>query len=189
MRTGTVAILVVTVYAAVAALTAVASHRGDASQRPVASSLPAGTETFAEPDHDHVLGAVHYDRTPPAGGPHDPDWLNCGIYDHPVRNENAVHSLEHGTVWITYRPDLAARDVRRLRRLTVAHYVGDQRYVILSPYPHLPAPVVASAWGAQLRLTGAGDRRLAAFVEFFAGDAQGGEPGGYCTDGTGSPVG
>ncbi|HZY44457.1 MAG TPA: DUF3105 domain-containing protein, partial [Anaerolineae bacterium] len=49
-----------------------------------------------------------YQEVPPVGGTHDPAWLNCGIYDQPVRTENAVHSMEHGAVWITYQPDLAA---------------------------------------------------------------------------------
>jgi hypothetical protein len=151
------------------------------------ANLPPGTQVFAEPNHNHVTGTVHYNRTPPAGGPHNDVWLNCGIYTRPVRNENAVHSLEHGAVWITYTPDLAHSGITRLRRFVQSHYVGSHRYLILSPYPGLPAPVVASAWGAQLRLRGPGDPRLAAFVTHFAGGNQGGEQGGPCTDGTGSP--
>ena len=38
---------------------------------------------------------------------HDPVWLDCGAYDAPVRDENAVHDLEHGSVWITYDPTWA----------------------------------------------------------------------------------
>ncbi len=60
----------------------------------------------------HVPGDVDYDQAPPAGGDHDPAWLECGVYDAPVRDENAVHSLEHGTVWVTHDPD-AGRGVGR----------------------------------------------------------------------------
>lgn len=153
------------------------------------STLPAGTKVFAEPDHDHVNRKVRYDRNPPAGGPHNGVWLNCGVYAQPVRNENAVHSLEHGSVWITYSPKLPRSTVAGLRRFVKAHYRGHERYLILSPYPGLRRPVVASAWGAQLKLGRASDPRLAKFVDHFAGGGQGGEPGGYCTCGTGSPVG
>jgi hypothetical protein len=52
---------------------------------------------------------------PPVGGIHSGIWQNCGIYDEPVLAKNAVHSMEHGAVWITYRPDLPAGDVDRLR--------------------------------------------------------------------------
>jgi len=151
------------------------------------AGLPRGTEVFAEPNHHHVTGTVRYNRTPPAGGPHNDVWLNCGVYSRPVRNEYAVHSLEHGAVWITYAPGLPSAGVARLRRFVRSHYVGSERYLILSPYPGLPASVVASAWGAQLRLSGPGDSRLAAFVSHFAGGNQGGEQGGPCSGGTGSP--
>jgi hypothetical protein len=151
------------------------------------SKLPPGTQVFGEPNHNHVTGTVRYNRTPPAGGPHNDVWLNCGVYTRPVRNENAVHSLEHGAVWITYAPNLPPAGVTRLRRFVQGHYVGSQRYLILSPYPGLTAPVVSSAWGAQLRLRGPSDPRLAAFVSHFAGGDQGGEQGGPCTGGTGSP--
>ena len=49
---------------------------------------------------------MDYPTSPPAGGAHDAAWLDCGVYDEPIRDENAVHDLEHGTVWISYRPDL-----------------------------------------------------------------------------------
>lgn len=153
------------------------------------AALPAGTQTFPETNHDHVTGTVQYDRVPPAGGAHNAVWLNCGVYDQPVPNENAVHSLEHGAVWITYQPDLPSSEVAALRQLVQSHYEGSQRYLLLSPYPGLPAPVVASAWGAQLQLSSAQDPRLLAFVQRFEGGAQGGERGAPCTGGTGTPVG
>ena len=150
--------------------------------------LPAGTQTFPEPNHQHVTGNVQYDRTPPAGGAHSAVWLNCGIYDQPVPNPNAVHSLEHGAVWVTYQPSLPQAEVSALRSLVQSKYRGTQRYLILSPYPGDPAPIVVSAWGAQLRLQSQSDPRLAQFIGHFEGGGQGGEPGGPCTGGTGTPL-
>ena len=151
--------------------------------------LPKGTEIFSEPGHQHVTGTVRYDRTPPAGGNHNAVWLNCGVYAQPVPNENAVHDLEHGAVWITYRPNLPTAEIQLLQQFVESHYDGTQRYLTLSPYPGLPAPVVATAWGAQIHLNGPSDARLAAFVAHFIGGSQGGEPGAPCTGGTGSPIG
>jgi Protein of unknown function (DUF3105) len=116
-------------------------------------------------------------------------WLNCGVFIQPVPNENAVHSLEHGSVWITYRPSLSSIAIAQLQQFVENNYDGTQRYLLLSPYPGLPSPVVASAWGAQIRLKGPNDHRLAAFVTHFIGGAQGGEPGAPCTGGTGTPIG
>src|SRR5262245_44622584 len=71
----------------------------------------SGVTTFSNLSRDHTDGPVPYPQVPPVGGPHNPVWLNCGIYDQPAPNENAVHSMEHGAVWITYQPDLPAADV------------------------------------------------------------------------------
>lgn len=131
---------------------------------------------------NHVTTPVTYAQTPPAGGEHAPVWLNCNTYTRPVPNENAVHSLEHGAVWITYRPGLAKDQVAKLRGML------GQPYEILSPYPGLPAPVVASAWGKQLRLTGADDKRLPEFVRTYRQGPQAPEVGAACTGGIdGSP--
>ncbi len=173
----------------VVGLVAVAVAFAAATTTVGSNSLPQGTQVFDESNHDHVSGFVTYDRVPPAGGPHNPTPLNCGIYTQPVPNENAVHSLEHGAVWITYQPNLPADQVAALQRLVSTHYVGTQRYLILSPYAGLPSPIVASAWGAQLGVDQASDPRLLEFIHAFAGGGQGGEKGGECIGGAGIPAG
>ena len=92
-----------------------------------------------KPTSAHVSDDVDYEQTPPAGGDHDPAWLECGVYDEPVRDENAVHSLEHGTVWVTHDPDLDAASVDELAERLPAES-------ILSPYDGLPGPVVVTVW-------------------------------------------
>lgn len=131
----------------------------------------------------HVTGPVDYAQSPAVGGPHAPQWLNCGVYGAPVPEENAVHSLEHGAVWVTYRPGLASGDVSRL----VARL--PDTFVIVSPYPGLRAPVVVSAWGAQVALRGVDDERLGEFVRFYRRGVTTLEPGGPCHGGTGAPLG
>lgn len=121
-------------------------------------------KTFDYVGGDHTTDPVKYAQTPPAGGPHDPTWDDCGAYDAPVRNENAVHDLEHGTVWITYRPDLAAADVSFLQSRLETLKSGKW---MLSPYPGLPAPVVVTVWNAQLDLTAADDSRLPIFLDEY----------------------
>ena len=143
-----------------------------------------GLKTYAE-KREHVTTKVDYPQTPPAGGPHNPVWLNCGIYDSPLPNENAVHDLEHGAVWITYRPELPAGQVSTLTALARAL----KTYVDVSPYPGLPAPVVVSAWGQQLQLPNASDPRLATFITAFRLSSNAPEPGAPCTGGTGTPTG
>lgn len=135
----------------------------------------SGVETFTVESAEHTEDPVTYVQDPPAGGPHAPAWQKCAAYDAPVRNENAVHSLEHGAVWITYQPDLPGAEVKTLDKL------AQHRSVLVSPYPDLQDPIVASAWGAQLRLDAPDDPRLGAFIERYAGN--GPEPGANCDSG------
>lgn len=134
--------------------------------------------TSTSPDRGHVTTAVTYPQTPPAGGQHAPIWLNCGTYTAPVTNENAVHSMEHGAVWVTYQPNLPADQIQALKTAL------PPTYTLLSPYPNLPAPVVASAWGKQLTLQSAADPRLAEFIRTYRQSPQAPEPGAACTGGT-----
>jgi hypothetical protein len=113
---------------------------------------------------DHTDDPVTYAETPPAWGPHDPTWDDCGAYSQPPRNENAVHDLEHGTVWITYQPGLDQADIASLQTQLEGLKSGKW---MLSPYPGLPAPVVVTVWNAQLDLKGADDPRLPTFLSFY----------------------
>ncbi len=130
------------------------------------NNIPAlsATKTFDYAGAQHTTDPVTYQQTPPAGGPHDPTWDDCGVYTEQPRNENVVHDLEHGTVWITYRPGLDAAGIQQLE--TALGTVKSQK-TILSPYPGLPAPVVVSVWNAQLDLEGADDPRLPTFLSFY----------------------
>jgi hypothetical protein len=148
---------------AVVALSAVVWFiASDVSPGPSSDTAPLeGVQTFAVASADHTTDSVQYDQDPPVGGPHDPTPLACGAYDAPVRNENAVHSLEHGAVWITYRPDLTAADVSDLDGF------ARQSEVIVSPYPGLDSSVVLSSWGTQLRLDSVDDDVITRFIRAY----------------------
>jgi hypothetical protein len=122
--------------------------------------------TANDPAGMHLAGPIDYKESPPLGGPHNVVWQNCGIYDAPIHNEHAVHSMEHGAVWITYRMDLPADQVQALRN------VASDDLMLLSPYPGLKAPVVASSWNHQIVLEGASDPRLRTFIEQYKNNPQ-----------------
>ena len=145
--------------------------------------VPDGVQSFPVQQRLHVQTPVVYPQTPPVGGNHAPIWQNCGFYTTPIANENGVHSLEHGAVWITYRPDLPSDQVEALRAFTTVPHA----YVIVSPYSDLSAPIVASAWGHQLRLDSVEDPRLNQFVRAYREGPQAPERGGPCTGGVGQP--
>ena len=139
-----------------------------------------GMQTFDGLTATHVTTAVDYEAeygmNPPAGGNHNQAWLNCGVYTEPQQNENAVHALEHGAVWVTYDPDALSED-----EVTTLQDSIPSTYMLLTPYPDLPAPVVASAWGYQVELDGVDDPRLGDFIEKFRQSPDAPEPGAACT--------
>jgi hypothetical protein len=141
-----------------------------------------GVQNYANLDRSHTTEKVNYNPAPPVGGAHAAAWLNCGVYTAPVSNENAVHSLEHGAIWITYQPELAGDELASLQTLT-----RQSSFRLLSPYPGLDSPIVASAWGYQLKLDRADDPRLADFIEKYEQNPLGPEPGAACTGGVGTP--
>jgi hypothetical protein len=141
-----------------------------------------GVQSFDKLTREHVDTPVTYPQTPPVGGNHNAVWLNCGIYPEQVPNENAVHDLEHGAVWVTYQPNLPAAQVDKLKQLARAN-----DYMLLSPYEGIKTPVVASAWGKQLALPSADDPRLEVFLRTYLQGKQTPEPGAPCTGGTGTP--
>lgn len=135
----------------------------------------SGIETFTN-SATHVEGEVDYPQTPPAGGDHNAVWLNCGVYSEPVPNINAVHSLEHGAVWITYDP--AVVDESGVAALKAQL---PSSYVILSPYDGLPSPIVVSAWNAQIQVESPDDERIGEFLEAYWRSTVAPEPNAACT--------
>jgi hypothetical protein len=99
---------------------------------------------------------------PPAGGPHFINPLPGGVYDTPIEDGRAIHSLEHGLIWITYKPEaLSESQLKALKDLT-----GDRRRdVILSPRPQNNDAVVVTSWG-QRQIVGPGNTdEIKKFIE------------------------
>jgi len=137
------------------------------------------------PSPPHRPGDIRYGLSPPAGGLHDVIWFRCGFYDQPIREENAVHDLEHGVVWLSFAPGLADADVEVIHDLA-----RDNPKVLAAPYEGLgkDVAVVATAWARQLTLASVDDPRLAEFVQQYQDGPQAPEQGGDCSQGLGEPI-
>ncbi|GEM44576.1 DUF3105 domain-containing protein [Deinococcus cellulosilyticus] len=137
-----------------------------------------GVESF-KVAQGHKEGQLSYEQTPPVGGEHNPIWQNCGVYEKPLYNEYAVHSLEHGAVWITYQPDLPKEEVDKLIQAAKSN-----SYTLVSPFPGLDSKVALAAWGKMLKLDSADDKRIGQFISTYAQSSTNApEPGAACSGG------
>lgn len=136
------------------------------------------------------LSAAHDDsyvheasERPPAGGVHTGAWQNCGVYREPINTGHGIHSLEHGAVWITYNDSLSESEIA-----TLEGHARGQTHILVSPYPSQVSPVVLTAWGLQLEVGSATDRRVADFVARYQRGPQTPERGATCANGVGEPI-
>jgi hypothetical protein len=129
---------------------------------------------------NHVSKTVKYPMEPPVGGDHNQVWMNCNgdVYAKAVNNMNAVHSLEHGAVWVTYNSKASDADVKAL-----AAKVKKTPYTLMSPVEDQADPIMLSAWGKQRTVTSASDPNVDTFFSEFVQGKQTPEPGAACTSG------
>jgi Protein of unknown function (DUF3105) len=146
------------------------------------------------PGADHTKSqdeTVKYDILPPVGGKHAGIWQNCGIYDNEIRNETAVHALEHGAIWFTYKPSIPETDKIKLRQI-----VASNKYTLMSPFASQDANIIVSGWAVQLKLNEFDDAKIQTLLNKYMFDPakrDGKEPqnpgefGAQCISGTGQP--
>jgi hypothetical protein len=138
-----------------------------------------GVQTFDYPaGQEHVTTPVTYEQSPPVGGPHDGEWADCTgtVYDVQIRLENAVHSLEHGAVWITYDPEVVTGEA--LQTLTD---VAGESGRMLSPNQGQDSPISLQSWNHQLKVDSADDPRIEQFADFLTYNQEFfPEPGASC---------
>ncbi|MEV8312821.1 DUF3105 domain-containing protein [Streptomyces sp. NPDC059900] len=128
----------------------------------------------------HVTKDVSYSMTPPVGGDHDQVWMNCNgdVYKDEIPERHAVHSLEHGAVWVTYNDKAKPADLKKLEQK-----VKQTPYSLMSPVKDQKDPVMLSAWGHQRTVTGADDKKVGSFFSTYVQGKQTPEPGAACTGG------
>ena len=153
---------------------------GSSDAKDTSSSL-SGVEIERAASRNHTQASVTYPgKKPPSGGDHYPLPLTCGAYSEQPPDELAVHSLEHGAVWIAYSPDLDSASVQQLRALAT------QPKIIVSPYTGLDATIVLVAWEHRLELQSAADGRIQQFIDAFGNGRVAPEPNAACF-GIGTP--
>ncbi|MEW1599489.1 DUF3105 domain-containing protein [Streptomyces sp. NPDC093808] len=156
------------------------TNKKEAAREQAAAAPVKGEKTYKDLGRNHVTKQVDYKMSPAVGGDHHPGWMNCNgdVYDKEIGETNAVHSLEHGAVWVTYTDKAADKDVDALK-----DKVQKTPYTLMSPYAGQSSPITLSAWGKQLNVDSATDPRIQQFLDKYVQGEQTPEPGAACTGG------
>ena len=152
---------------------------GDKSSLKYAESQISGLQSSRHLKQDHKPGMLSYPNSsdsPPVGGAHNAEPQSCQVYTAALANEHAVHSLEHGAVWITYNPSKAsAADIKTLKALADGN--PDR---LMSPYPGLKSAISLEAWGERVFVDKASDSRVKKFLVLFTKGPQTKERAATC---------
>ncbi|ATL27255.1 DUF3105 domain-containing protein [Streptomyces formicae] len=152
----------------------------DSKAWPAAKVNADGEKVWGKLGRTHVSKKVDYPMTPPVGGDHNQVWMNCNgdVYEKELPEVNAVHSLEHGAVWVTYNDQAKPADLKKL-----AAKVKATPYSLMSPVKDQKDPVMLTAWAHQRTVTGADDPKVKEFFSKYVQGKQTPEPGAACTNG------
>lgn len=118
------------------------------------STLSPG-ESSASQGQDHVALDYRftYNSNPPTSGPHYKDPANWGVYDYEVNDKLFIHNMEHGGIWISYRPSVDTHVVEHLKAI-VAEFGGSK--LVMAPRAANDADVAVAAWTRVLKIDLAG---------------------------------
>ncbi len=96
----------------------------------------------------HVASKDYGGSEPPTSGDHA-EPLQWQAYTQEIRDDNVIHNMEHGGIYISYRPDLPPEQVSKLKSLFFPPYSKDgfsPTKAIMAPRSNNKAPIVISSW-------------------------------------------
>jgi len=129
---------------------------------------PAAGEFFKAQSRDHIaIGAPHaaYNSNPPTSGWHYDTPVQTGIYDAAFPDEQLIHNLEHGHIWIAYRPDLPKEDIEKLANIAKSY--GSK--IVMTSRPNNPTPIAIVAWEYLLKLDHFNEQQIKDFIDDHRG--------------------
>lgn len=132
------------------------------------SKAPTLGTQYADLGQKHVQeGAqVKYNSNPPSSGDHYQSPALNGFYDREIPDGNLIHNLEHGYVWVAYRPDLPADQVQKLEELFSSPFSNPKfnpSKAIVTLRPNNPSPISIVSWRWSLDLNSYDQDKLTQF--------------------------
>ena len=130
----------------------------------------SGKTSESLPGERHsILGRTHigvneehesYNSNPPTSGSHYASPAPLGVYQEELPDEQLIHNLEHGGIWISYGTDATEESVALLEEIGRRF----SRSVIVTPRTANDAPIAIASWGRLLKLDVFDEQQITDFI-------------------------
>ncbi len=126
-----------------------------------------GTEQ-ANNGQAHVAdGSKEYgEAEPPTSGDHSTP-VPWQVYDQEVPDINSIHNLEHGGIYVSYRPDLPPEQISKIKALFGQPFAREgfsPNKALVAPRAANDAPIILSSWTRNLKLEAYDEEKM---VEYY----------------------
>lgn len=123
----------------------------DSSKPEAVSTSVLGTVDYDIVSRDHIAQGTSgsgYNSNPPSSGVHWQGPAKNGFYDSDLRDEQLIHNLEHGHIWIAYKPDVEDEIKNKLKEITQK----EDWKVVVTPREANDSKIALVAWGRVLKM-------------------------------------
>ncbi len=123
---------------------------------------PRPGETFSIQGQEHIaVGATHeaYNSNPPTSGWHYAQPAQWGVYQTELPDEQLVHNLEHGGIWISYTgiDDATKASLEKIEQ--------SNSKIIVTPRSKNDAPIVLASWGRLQKFQTLDEEGIQSFIK------------------------
>ena len=105
---------------------------------------------------------MNYDTNPPTSGDHLAQAENWGVYEKEIDDKAAVHGLEHGGIWISYK-EITDDEKAALEE------IGKQnsQSAIVSPRLANDVKIAIVSWGRMMKLESADKALIQKYIDTY----------------------
>lgn len=135
------------------------------SQPKTAKDLPG--QTFESQGQEHIdQGSTEhpaYSSNPPTSGSHWPQPAEWGVYKIRQPDEQLIHNLEHGGIWISYNPEKV--DTQTISKLE--DFSNRYKLIVVEPRETNDSAIVLAAWMHLQNLDSYNETVILKFIEAY----------------------
>ena len=119
-------------------------------------------EAFSIQGQEHIaVGATHeaYNSNPPTSGSHYAQSANWGVYQTELPDEQVIHNLEHGGIWISYA------GIDDTTKAVLEKIAKSSSKIIVTPRSKNDAPIVLASWGRLQKFQTLDEQAILDFID------------------------